>query len=153
MRSRLAIVLGFAALSTATLAQQQGFFRPTPDNDPSLTKPRPPAEAVAPAPAAPPRQVFRTPAAAAAAPDAAPAQAAASAPADTALMPPAIPPQVAQAQREMEQQMDRSVQEAQRDRTQLESPGPTLANTPAVLVPAPSTVNGAFDATTSERDR
>lgn len=88
-------------------AQPEGFFRPTPDGDPSLTKYR--------APPAPP-----------AAQQPAPVQPAGIN--ESHLMP------------GVEEQMDRSVQEAERDRAKAAAAPPPVSP-------------GAYNGATSERDR
>jgi hypothetical protein len=122
------------ASASAPVAMQEGFFRPTPDGDPSLTKPRPPAPAASrlaqgaagaqPMPAA--ATVMAVPV------QPLPARAADSNPASAAT---AVDPG-----RWAEEQMDRAEREAQRDRLRA-------MNTPPPVAP------GAFDGTTSDRNR
>jgi hypothetical protein len=106
------------------LGPDNGFFRPAPDV--SLTAPRIPANVSAPLPTAPPPYVT--------------IQAAQAMPAAEAA-PPSVPAAAVAAdqQAQVERQMDRSVEEAQRDRVRMQA--------------ATSGVGAAFDGTTSERDR
>ena len=110
------------AARQAPPVQQEGFFRPTPDGDPSLTRYRPPPETPQPQPAV----------AHASPTDPRLMRGADSTPASAALA-------IEQA-RWIEEQADRSLREAERDRAV------------AAAVPPP-VAPGAYDATTSERDR
>lgn len=119
--------------AAAPVIVQEGFFRPTPDGDPSLTKPRPPAPAASrPAAAAavaqpmPPATVM-----------AIPVQPQPTRPADSN---PASAAAAVDAGRWAEEQMDRAEREAQRDRQRAMSAPPPVAP-------------GAFDGTTSDRNR
>ena len=102
--------------------QQEGFFRPTPDGDPSLTRYRPPPETTQPPPVV----------AQASSMDPRLMRGADSNPASAAVA-------IEQA-RWTEEQADRSLREAERDRAV------------AAAVPPP-VAPGAYDGTTSERDR
>ncbi len=102
--------------------QQEGFFRATPDGDPSLTKYRPPPETPQPQPAV-----------------------AKASPADPSVMRgadsnPASAAAAIELGRWTEEQADRSLREAERDRAV------------AVAVPPP-VAPGAYDGSTNERDR
>ena len=116
-----------AASTTAPVPAQEGFFRPTPDGDPSLTKPRPAAQsataAAAPAPVAANMSVPPL----------------ATLPARGADSNPASAIAAVEASRWTEEQMDRAEREADRDRQR------------AMTEPKP--IYGAFDGTTSERNR
>jgi len=117
-----------AGASPLTPAQaQEGFFRPTPDGDPSLTKRQPAAMPVATpaAPSATGANVFTSP------PTTLPARPADSNPASAIA--------AIEANRWTEEQMDRAEREADRDRQR------------AMTEPKP--IHGAFDGTTSERNR
>ena len=106
-----------------------GFFRPTPDGDPSLTKYRPPGNA---APAAPQPQVQAQMAAAPAQVIAVPVRVPDSNPATAAA--------AVSEQRWAEQQLDRAEREAERDRQRAASTLPPVAP-------------GAWDGTTDPRNR
>jgi hypothetical protein len=144
---RLAVALAATLAATAVLAQgnpiargnaqaqagqgvvMDGFFRPTPDGDPSLTKYRPPASA-APAPAPAPMQAQAV---------AAPAQVIAV-PVRAADSNPVTAPAAVSEQRWAEQQLDRAERESERDRQRAASTLPPVAP-------------GAWDGTTDPRNR
>jgi hypothetical protein len=136
---RLALVLAVLPGASATLAQSnpvsrpavvrpapavqpEGFFKPTPDGDPSLTRERALPEPPQAAPAATPGSAVDP--GLARAPDSNPASAVAA---------------IEQA-RWVEEQADRSLREAERDRA-------AAAATPPPVAP------GAYNGNTSERDR
>ena len=137
MRTPLRFVLTavVALASGAALAQQQGFFRPTPDGDPSLTKYRPP-------PAASAQPLVR------------PFAVSAPAPAPQAIRGPDSNPTSAVAAIEQsrwtEEQLDRSVRESEADRMRAQTAVPAVVQT---VAPAPPMAPGAYDGTTSERNR
>lgn len=145
---RLALALAATLTASAVIAQgnplarqgnvqaqpvqgvaMDGFFRPTPDGDPSLTKYRPPANAALipapmqaqPQPVAAPAQVIAVPVRV---PDSNPATA----------------PAAVSEQRWAEQQLDRAEQESERDRQRAASMPPPVAP-------------GAWDGTTDPRNR
>lgn len=122
------------ARAAAPGAQAEGFFRPTPDGDPSLTKYRPPANVEIQSA----RPVIARPALAAA-PVVAPAmpEAAVTRAPDSN---PASAPAAIEAQRWTEEQLDRTEREAERDRIRAAAMPPPVAP-------------GAYDGTTGERNR
>ena len=114
--------------------QLEGFFRPTPDGDPSLTRYRPPASVQIQSS----QPVFARPAS-----PAMPVSAPAMPEAPVTRGPdsnPASAPAAIETQRWTEEQLDRTEREAERDRARAAALPPPVAP-------------GAYDGTTSERNR
>ena len=129
MRRLLPLVLCAALAAPALATAQAGFFTPTPNNDPSLTRTLPP-ENYAPATTAPP---------APAAPAASAAPAAPAQPPATGVSAETAAALAAEQTQGVEAQMDRSEAESRDAR--------------AAAARAPTPINGAFTGLTDERDR